>query len=115
MHDCHAFDELQPTAAAALLIIDSKSNELSVSHNPHMSLLSEIPMFLRMINQCADWLAMMLDEPECGSEGASQLSRSLQFVAASLALASGVVALTTLTTLAIDALLHTQFAVSLVR
>ena len=72
-------------------------------------------MFLRTINHCADWLTMMLDEPERGREGAYRFRHPLLLVAAGFVLASALVALTTLIALGLDALLHTRFATDLVR
>jgi hypothetical protein len=61
-------------------------------------------MFLRAINHCADWLATLADEADDGQERAR--GRWLLLVSASLVLAAGVVAVTAVITLGLDALLN---------
>lgn len=70
-------------------------------------------MFLRTINHCADWLATVCDEPDDSQQ--RRAGRQLLFVALSLGLAAGVVTVTTLVALGLDALLHAQAPFTLVR
>ncbi len=70
-----------------------------------------MPMLLRAINRCADWLTTVADETDDGQ--GRRAGRWLCLVVASLTLATGVVAISTVIALGLDALLNAQLSVTL--
>ncbi len=63
-------------------------------------------MFLRTINDCTEWLATLIEEPEeYASARAKSIGRLLLLTTVSLGLAAGIVALTTVIALGLDALI----------
>lgn len=72
-----------------------------------------MPMFTRTLNLCAGWLSAVFDDADDHHQ--RRAGHWAPTLAASLLLAAGVVALTTIIVLGLDVLLHTQIADNLAR